>query len=120
VRAEKLTETNKPKAFIHWVCNPVTCEVRLYDMLFKHKNPEDPQEVPGGFLSDCNVDSLKTLTNSLIDRSIANSKVYDRYQFERIGFFAVDPDSTNDKIHNNQHKLVFNRTVLLREDSGKN
>ncbi|MGH0185432.1 UNVERIFIED_CONTAM: hypothetical protein FKN15_017883 [Acipenser sinensis] len=42
----------KPKAFIQWVSNPLRCEVRLYERLFLHKNPEDPSEVPGGFLSD--------------------------------------------------------------------
>uniref|UniRef100_A0A8C2VGV3 Glutaminyl-tRNA synthetase 1 n=1 Tax=Chinchilla lanigera TaxID=34839 RepID=A0A8C2VGV3_CHILA len=44
----------KPKAFIHWVSQPLTCEIRLYERLFQHKNPEDPAEVPGGFLSDLN------------------------------------------------------------------
>uniref|UniRef100_A0A8C6RR45 Glutaminyl-tRNA synthetase 1 n=1 Tax=Nannospalax galili TaxID=1026970 RepID=A0A8C6RR45_NANGA len=44
----------KPKAFIHWVSQPLVCEIRLYERLFQHKNPEDPAEVPGGFLSDLN------------------------------------------------------------------
>uniref|UniRef100_A0A914VYG5 Probable glutamine--tRNA ligase n=1 Tax=Plectus sambesii TaxID=2011161 RepID=A0A914VYG5_9BILA len=112
VTAEKLSEENKPKAFIHWVAKPVTCEVRLYDRLFNHKNPEDPVEVPGGFLSDCNMDSLKVLDSVLIDASAANVNLYDKFQFERIGFFSVDPDTT-------PNKIVFNRTVLLKEDSGK-
>lgn len=44
----------KPKAFIQWVCDPVVCEVRLYEKLFHHKSPEDTAEVPGGFLTDVN------------------------------------------------------------------
>lgn len=60
---------------------------------FKHKNPEDPSEVPGGFLSDCREDTLKVV-NAYADASIRGAKVYDKFQFERIGFFSVDPDTT--------------------------
>ncbi|XP_050517248.1 probable glutamine--tRNA ligase [Diabrotica virgifera virgifera] len=102
---------SKPKAFIHWVSDPQEIEVRLYSPLFKHKNPEDPNEVPGGFLTDCNSDSLKVL-KSLADRSLSTAKVSDKFQFERIGFFSLDPDST-------KHNLVFNQTVGLKEDAGK-
>ncbi|KAK0428027.1 hypothetical protein QR680_010554 [Steinernema hermaphroditum] len=112
VNAEKLTDENKPKAFIHWVCNPLKVEVRMYDRLFNHKNPEDPDVVPGGFLTDCNSDSLTVLNNVYIDKYLAESNVYDRFQFERTGYFAVDQDSK-------PGKLVFNRTVLLKEDAGK-
>ncbi|CAG9840357.1 unnamed protein product [Diabrotica balteata] len=111
----KCTEVDKvktkPKAFIHWVSDPQEIEVRLYSPLFKHKNPEDPNEVPGGFLTDCNSDSLKIL-KSLADRSLLTAKVSDKFQFERIGFFSVDPDST-------KNNLVFNQTVGLKEDAGK-
>jgi len=102
----------KPKAFIHWVSNPLHCEVRLYEKLFLHPNPEDPKEVPGGFLSDINKDSLKVVSDAMVDVSVKGAKEFSRFQFERIGFFAVDKDST-------EKKLVFNRTVLLREDSSK-
>ncbi|XP_073835703.1 glutaminyl-tRNA synthetase [Musca autumnalis] len=106
------TETaEKPKAFIQWVSQPIEIEVRLYELLFKHKNPEDPNEVPGGFLSDINPNSMAVM-KSYADRSLANCKVYDKFQFERIGFFSVDPDTTKEKI-------VFNRTVGLKEDAGK-
>lgn len=101
----------KPKAFIHWVAQPVHVEVRLYQSLFKHKNPEDPNEVPGGFLTDCNLNSLKVL-NSYADASLTKAKVYDKFQFERTGFFCVDSDTTTEK-------LVFNQTVGLKEDTGK-
>lgn len=107
----KAEETEKPKAFIHWVSNPIEIEVRLYERLFMHKNPEDANEVPKGFLSDCNKDSLKVLT-SYADKSLSTAKILDKFQFERIGFFSVDYDSTNEK-------LVFNRTVSLKEDSAK-
>uniref|UniRef100_A0A915N5M7 glutamine--tRNA ligase n=1 Tax=Meloidogyne javanica TaxID=6303 RepID=A0A915N5M7_MELJA len=107
--------SNKPKAFIHWVARPVQCQVRLYEKLFLHKNPEDLVQVPGGFLTDINSNSLTVLTESLVDASIANNaKPYDRFQFERNGFFCVD---ANDLANG---KLVFNRTVSLREDVGKN
>jgi len=103
----------KPKAFIHWVSKPLKCEVRLYERLFNHKNPEDKEQVPDGYLSDCNRDSLKRIQTSLIEDSVLNAKVYDKFQFERVGFFSIDPDSTDDH-------FVFNRTVLLNEDKGKN
>lgn len=64
---------------------------------FKHKNPEDTTEVPGGFLSDCNLDSLKIL-KSYADKSLKSAKVFDKFQFERIGFFSVDPDTSADVV----------------------
>uniref|UniRef100_A0A8C8MB24 Glutamine--tRNA ligase n=1 Tax=Oncorhynchus tshawytscha TaxID=74940 RepID=A0A8C8MB24_ONCTS len=102
----------KPKAFIHWVSEPQKCEIRLYERLFLHKNPEDPSEVPGGFLSDINPNSLQVIDSALVDISVSKAKVFDKFQFERVGYFALDPDSTADK-------LVFNRTVTLKEDPGK-
>lgn len=108
-----LGETSKPKAFIHWVSNPISCEVRLYERLFLHKSPEDPKEVPGGFLSDISSNSLSIIEDALIaPESIVDAKVYDQFQFSRQGYFSVDPDT-------NPHKVVFNRTVTLREDAGK-
>lgn len=103
----------KPKAFIHWVSVPLTVEVRLYERLFNHKNPEDPNEVPGGFLSDCNLDSKTTLTNALVDVSVKYAQPFQQFQFERVGFFSVDTDSRIGK-------LVFNRTVSLKDSAGKN
>lgn len=108
--AEPSDAADKPKAFIHWVSNPISVEVRLYELLFKHKNPEDPSEVPGGFITDCRADSLR-VARAAADASLRGARVYDKFQFERIGFFSVDPDSGD--------KLVFNRTVSLKEDTGK-
>ena len=95
----------------------VQLEVRLYEKLFKHKNPEDPAEVPGGFLSDVNDNSLTVVSDAVADKSILRGgaiAIFDKYQFERQGFFSLDPDSDLSK-----KKLVFNRTVSLKEDAGK-
>uniref|UniRef100_A0A4W3KKJ9 glutamine--tRNA ligase n=1 Tax=Callorhinchus milii TaxID=7868 RepID=A0A4W3KKJ9_CALMI len=110
VTCQKSEAGEKPKAFIHWVSNPASCELRLYERLFLHKTPEDPSEVPGGFLTDINPNSMKIIEDALVDVSIKDAKPFDKFQFERIGYFSVDPDSTG---------LVFNRTVTLKEDPGK-
>lgn len=112
VRQDPVSENNKPKAFIHWVSSPVLASVRLYERLFKHKNPEDTNEVPNGFLSDINPISKKEVVAYMDDSLFKTAKVYDKFQFERIGFFSVDPDTK-------PGKLVFNRTVTLKEDAGK-
>lgn len=103
------SESVKPKGWIQWVANPLRIEVRLIEKLFHHENPE---QVEGGFLTDINKDALKAINNAFVDRSVSNAKVFDKFQFERIGYFSVDPDS-------NEDLLVFNRTVTLKEDSEK-
>ena len=65
---------------------------------FHHKNPDDPNEVPEGFLSDCNKDSLHEI-ESLADLSLSGSKCYDTFQFERNGFFTVDKDSDDNRVY---------------------
>uniref|UniRef100_A0AAR2KB18 Glutamine--tRNA ligase n=1 Tax=Pygocentrus nattereri TaxID=42514 RepID=A0AAR2KB18_PYGNA len=104
----------KPKAFIHWVSQPLQCEVRLYERKYCSflYYTCDPAEVPGGFLSDLSPNSLQLVESALVDRSVSEAKVFDKFQFERVGYFSVDPDSTAEK-------LVFNRTVTLKEDPGK-
>lgn len=112
VKQEPVSDKNKPKAFIHWVSNPSLASVRIYDRLFKHRNPEDTNEVPNGFLSDINPDSKKEIV-AYIDSSLEKvSKPLEKIQFERIGFFCVDFDAK-------PNKVVFNRTVTLKEDAGK-
>lgn len=111
VFAEQVSSTNKPKSFIQWVADPIIIEVRLYERLFLHKNPEDTSIVPNGFLSDINPNSCK-IENAFADKILATAKPFDKVQFERIGFFSVDPDSSSEKV-------VFNRTVTLKEDAGK-
>ena len=108
-----VSDVEKPKSFIHWVSTPIIAEVRLYEPLFNHKNPEDPNEVPNGFISDCNRNSLVVIEEALVDASVKYAKPYDKFQFERVGFFSVDPDSR-------MGRLVFNRTVSLKEGTGKN
>ncbi|XP_058057261.1 probable glutamine--tRNA ligase [Anopheles bellator] len=112
-RSEPCTATNKPKAYIHWVSKPVQTEVRLYEKLFNHKNPEDTGDVPGGFISDCAPNTMRS-TCAYVDEYLLRSQMYEKFQFERVGFFSVDPDTAN------SGQLVFNRTVMLKEDSGKN
>lgn len=108
VRQEPLNEKNKPKAFIQWVSQPALARVFMYDRLFHHRNPEDPNEVPNGFLSDINFNS-KTEAIAFIDQEFKSSlKPFAKFQFERIGFFSVDPSSTTENV-------IFNRTVTLKE-----
>merc|ERR1712150_22427 len=109
---EKSGEGVKPKGYIQWVADPIKCEIRLIERLFMHENPEDPSVVPAGYLTDINKDSLKVINNAMVDRSVMNAKVFDKFQFERIGYFSVDPDS-------NEDLMVFNKTVGLKEDSEK-
>lgn len=100
VRAEALTTQNKPKAFVHWVAKPINIEVRLYEPLFKHENPEDKTVVPGGFLTDINENTLKIHHDSKCDAYIKTKfGSVNNFQFERVGYFAFDPDSTNEKVY---------------------
>lgn len=98
VTCTKMSESEKPKGVIQWVSRGLTCEVRLYERLFRHEFPEDKEQVPGGWLSDINRDSVKIISNALIDASVKNAKVFDKFQFERVGYFSVDPDTTADHV----------------------
>lgn len=104
----------KPKAFIHWVseADGKSCEIRLYERLFRHKYPENPRDVPGGFLTDCVENSLSVITTAVVDSSVHKAKEFDKFQFERLGYFCVDPDST-------PSNLAFNRTIGLRDSTKK-
>lgn len=114
VTCESAKTTAKPKAFIHWVSEPNSqiCEIRMYSRLFKHKNPEDKSVVPGGFVTDCVENSLITIDDARMEKSLIGSKKFETYQFERLGYFCVDPDTT-------PSKMVFNLTIPLKEDAGK-
>jgi glutaminyl-tRNA synthetase len=103
----------KVKGTIHWVsaAHAVKAEVRLYDHLFTKENPGDVPE--GGHFSDnLNPASLEVLTDCLLEPSLAESRPGEPIQFERNGYFCVDPDSTPEK-------LVFNRTVTLKDTWAK-
>jgi glutaminyl-tRNA synthetase len=84
-------------------------EVRLYDRLFSVENPSADER---DFRDLLNPDSLKVLTNCQVETSLKNAKPMDHFQFQRIGYFNVDIDSTSDK-------LVFNRTVSLKDSWAK-
>lgn len=99
----------KVKGTLHWVSAKYSteAEVRLYDRLFNVENPSEEKNVD--FRELLNPDSLKVVTNCRIEPFLAkDAKAGNRYQFQRIGYFCVDPDSTADK-------LVFNRTVSLKD-----
>ena len=102
----------KVKGTIHWVSakDAVKAEVRLYDRLFNKENPDEAEEGKD-FLSNLNPDSL-TVKEALVEPSLKNAKPLDSFQFERIGYFCCDKDSTPEH-------LVFNRTVTLKDTWAK-
>jgi glutaminyl-tRNA synthetase len=103
----------KVKATIHWVSaeHALEAEVRLYDHLF---TKEDPDDVPAGtdWLANINSNSLESLSGARVEPYLANARPGERYQFERLGYFALDKDST-------PGQLVFNRAVTLRDTWAK-
>ncbi len=103
----------KVKATLHWVsaAHSLKAEVRLYDHLFTKENPDDAGESED-FKSNVSPNSLETLVSCRIEPSLAGATPLSRYQFERLGYFCVDPDSS-------EGKLVFNRTVTLRDPWAK-
>jgi glutaminyl-tRNA synthetase len=103
----------KVKSTLHWVsaARALEAEVRLYDHLFTKENPDEAAEGED-FKSNLNPNSLQVLNSSRIEPSVATAEPLSRYQFERKGYFCVDPDSSAEK-------LVFNRTVGLRDTWAK-
>ena len=100
----------KVKATLHWVHaqDAVQARVHLYDRLFSVPNPDSADN----FLEAMNPLSLEVLTDCMLERSLADVPVGTTVQFERLGYFCADPDTTNDS-------LVFNRTVPLRDSWAK-
>jgi glutaminyl-tRNA synthetase len=103
----------KVKSTIHWVsaAHAADAEVRVYETLFTR---EDPNEVAEGqdFTANLNPSSLEVVSGCKIEPSLAGAAAGSSYQFERLGYFCVDPDTT-------PQKLVFNRTVALRDTWAK-
>ena len=101
----------KVKGTIHWVSikHAITAEIRLYDRLFTHENPDGDKEVD--FKEYINPNSLEVITGYL-EPSLATAKDGDRFQFQRLGYYCVDRDSS-------AQKLVFNKTVGLRDTWAK-
>jgi glutaminyl-tRNA synthetase len=100
----------KVKSTIHWVSarHAVKAEVRLYDQLFTVENPDVGEDVD----SIINPKSLEILHDCFVEPSLGESKLGDKYQFERTGYFCTDPDSTHGK-------PVFNRTLTLKDSWAK-
>jgi glutaminyl-tRNA synthetase len=64
-----------------------------------HEYPEDTKEVPAGWLSDTNPNALTVINKAFVDVSVKNAAVFSKFQFERLGYFSVDPDSTEDLVN---------------------
>jgi glutaminyl-tRNA synthetase len=103
----------KVKSTMHWVsaAHAIQTEVRLYDKLFLKPDPYDFPE--GGDLFDnLNPNSLEVISDARLEPSLANAKLGEHFQFERVGYFCLDPDST-------EKKPVFNRTLPLKDSWAK-
>ena len=105
------TATRRVKGTLHWVsaAHAHTAEVRLYDRLFRSEDPGEDNQDP---LTNLNPDSLVRLTDCKVEPSLAAAPTGTRYQFERQGYFCVDPDSA-------PGAPVFNRTVTLKDSWAK-
>ena len=109
-RGGQSPDGRKVKGTIHWVSarHAVEAEVRLYEHLFTSERPDEEDD----FLSTLNPDSLEVVANAKVEPSLADARPGERFQFERLGYFAVDPDT-------GPGSPVFNRTVSLRDTWAK-
>jgi glutaminyl-tRNA synthetase len=98
---------------MHWVsaAHAISAEVRLYGNLFAKPDPYDLAEGQD-VLDNLNTNSLEILTGAKLEPSLASAKLEDRFQFERVGYFCLDPDSK-------PGSLVFNRTLALKDSWAK-
>jgi len=103
----------KVKATLHWVSakHSIKAEVRLYDRLFLKENPLKTKG-SGDYQDNINPDSLKVVIDCMLEPSLVQAAPGDIYQFERLGYFAVDQDTT-------ENNIVFNRTATLRDQWAK-
>jgi glutaminyl-tRNA synthetase len=103
----------KVKSTMHWVSarHAIAAEIRLYDKLFAKSDPSDVEE-GRTFLDNLNPNSLQVLTEAKLEPSLAEAKPGDHYQFERVGYFCLDPDSS-------ETKRIFNRTLALKDTWAK-
>jgi glutaminyl-tRNA synthetase len=108
-RGGNTPDGRKVKATIHWVsaAHAVDAEVRIYENLFLKENPSDVEQGQD-VLDNLNPNSLEIIADAKVEPSLANATAGTRYQFERLGYFSVDPDSK-------PGKPVFNRTVALKD-----
>src|ERR1051326_4077566 len=112
-RGGNTPDGRKVKATIHWVsaAHAVDAEVRMYETLFTKENPDDVEDGKD-FTANLNPNSLEIVGQAKLEPSLADAKPGSRYQFERLGYFCVDPDSK-------PGKPVFNRTVALKDGWAK-
>jgi glutaminyl-tRNA synthetase len=103
----------KVKSTMHWVsaAHAISAEIRLYDKLFSKPDPNDYPE-GGSFLDNLNPNSLEIISQAKLEPSLANAKVGEPFQFERVGYFTLDPDTQ-------PGRLVFNRTLSLKDSWAK-
>jgi glutaminyl-tRNA synthetase len=103
----------KVKSTMHWVsaAHAISAEIRLYDKLFTKADPYDLEEGQD-VLSNLNPSSIEILTGAKLEPSLASAKLEDRFQFERVGYFCLDPDSS-------ETKKIFNRTLALKDSWAK-
>ncbi|MBX7214527.1 MAG: glutamine--tRNA ligase/YqeY domain fusion protein [Thermoflexales bacterium] len=104
----------KVKATVHWLsaAHAVPTEVRLYESLFNRPNPDDVDDEGGDFLSNLNPNSLEVVANAFVEPSVRSAAAGAAFQFERLGYFCVDPDSRAER-------PVFNRAVGLKDSWAK-
>ncbi len=109
-RSGQDTSGLKPKGVIHWLSasDAMIAEVRLYDRLFQVEDPAREED----FIATINPNSLQVIENALVEPALMQAELGDRFQFTRLGYFCVDPDSSADK-------MVFNRTVTLKDTWAK-
>jgi glutaminyl-tRNA synthetase len=102
----------KVKSTIHWISAPnaINAEVRLYERLFTVTDPAGQKDAD--FKDFINPDSLEVIKSCKVEPTLKDLKPFDRFQFERLGYFCIDPDSKKDK-------LVINRTASLRDTWAK-
>ncbi|MCK5662419.1 MAG: glutamine--tRNA ligase, partial [Thiotrichaceae bacterium] len=103
----KKPEGRKVKGVIHWVsaAHALDAEVRLYDRLFNIPNPSAEEN----FCDVLNSDSLQVISGAKVESSLSDAELGSRFQFERVGYFCLDTEDSS------VDKLVFNRTVTLRD-----
>ncbi|MDR2440079.1 MAG: glutamine--tRNA ligase/YqeY domain fusion protein [Planctomycetaceae bacterium] len=108
------SDGRKVQGTIHWVSaeHAVNAEIRLYDRLFTKATPDDPQD-PTDYKEYLNKNSLEIISDAQLEPALTNAIPKERYQFERIGYFCID------SVDSKPDRLVFNRTVSLRDSWAK-
>ncbi len=111
----KKPEGRKVKGVVHWVAaeSAIAAEIRVYDRLFNHATPDSTKEDGKTYIDYLNPESLVILKHCFIESNLENAKIGEQFQFEREGYFCVDHNQTTDG------KMIFNRTVSLRDTWGK-